>query len=140
MAEYIATDVQTVETNQNILFTDTLICGSNSIFHRQGSGLFTLRGITNQCRARFKITFGANIAIPETETVDPISVAIAINGEPILSTAMIVTPAAVSQFFNVGRTIYIDIPAGCCSQISIKNTSTQLISIENANLIIDRVA
>lgn len=140
MAEYIATDVQTVETNQNILFTDTPICGSNSIFHRQGSGLFTLRGITNQCRARFKITFGANIAIPETEIVDPISVAIAINGEPILSTTMIVTPAAVSQFFNVGRTIYIDIPAGCCSQISIKNTSTQSISIENANLIIDRVA
>ena len=140
MAEYIATDVQTVEANQNVLFTDTPICGSNSIFHRQGSGLFTLRGITNQCRARFKITFGANIAIPETETVDPISVAIAINGEPILSTTMIVTPAAVSQFFNVGRTIYIDIPAGCCSQISIKNTSTQSISIENANLIIDRVA
>ena len=140
MAEYIATDVQTVETKQNILFTDTLICGSNSIFHRQGSGLFTLRGITNQYRARFKITFGANIAIPKTETVDPISIAIAINGEPILSTTMIVTPAAVSQFFNVGRTIYIDIPAGCCSQISIKNTSTQSISIENANLIIDRVA
>lgn len=140
MAEYIATDVQTVETNQNVLFTDTPICGSNSIFHRQGSGLFTLRGITNQCRARFKVTFGANIAIPETETVDPISVAIAINGEPILSTTMIVTPSAVSQFFNVGRTIYIDIPAGCCSQISIKNTSTQSISIENANLIIDRVA
>ena len=140
MAEYIATDVQTVETNQNVLFTDTPICGSNSIFHRQGSGLFTLRGITNQCRARFKITFGANIAIPETETVDPISVAIAINGEPILSTTMIVTPAAASQFFNVGRTIYIDIPSGCCSQISIKNTSTQSISIENANLIIDRVA
>ena len=140
MAEYIATDVQTVETNQNILFTDTLICGSNSIFHRQGSGLFTLRGITNQCRARFKVTFGANIAIPGGGTVDPISVAIAINGEPILSTTMIVTPAAVSQFFNVGRTIYIDIPAGCCSQISIKNTSTQSISIENANLIIDRVA
>ena len=140
MAEYIATDVQTVETNQNILFTDTLICGSNSIFHRQGSGLFTLRGITNQCRARFKVTFGANIAIPGGGTVDPISVAIAINGEPILSTTMIVTPAAASQFFNVGRTIYIDIPAGCCSQISIKNTSTQSISIEDANLIIDRVA
>ena len=140
MAEYIATDVQTVETNQNVLFTDTPICGSNSIFHRQGSGLFTLKGITNQCRARFKITFGANIAIPKTETVDPISIAIAINGEPILSTTMIVTPAAASQFFNVGRTIYIDIPAGCCSQISIKNTSTQSISIENANLIIDRVA
>ena len=140
MAEYTATALQTVAANQNVLFTETPVCGNNSIVHREGSGIITLRGITSQCRARFKVTFGANIAIPEGGTVNPISVAIAINGEPILSTTMIATPAAASQFFNVGRTTYIDIPAGCCSQISIKNTSTQSISIEDANLIIDRVA
>ena len=140
MAEYIATDVQTVETNQNILFTDTLICGSNSIFHRPGSGLFTLRGITNQCRARFKVTFGANIAIPEGETVNPISVAIAINGEPVQSTNMIATPAAVGEFFNVGRSIYVDVPSGCCAQISVKNTTEGAISVQNTNLIVERMA
>ena len=64
MAEYIANTVQTVPVNQNVLFTDTTVCGNNSIVHRAGSGLITLRGITNQCRARFKITFGGNIAIP----------------------------------------------------------------------------
>lgn len=141
MAEYTATALQTVAANQDVLFTNTAICSSNnSIIHRQGSGIVTLRGITNQCRARFKVTFGANIAIPSTETVSPISLAIAINGEPVLSTNMIVTPAAVGQFFNVSRSIYIDVPSGCCSQISIKNTSTGPVSVQNANLIVERVA
>lgn len=141
MAEYTATALQTVAANQDVLFTNTAICSSNnSIIHRQGSGIVTLRGITNQCRARFKVTFGANIAIPSTETVSPISLAIAINGEPVLSTNMIATPAAVGQFFNVSRSIYIDVPSGCCSQISIKNTSTGPVSVQNANLIVERVA
>lgn len=140
MAEFIATALQTVESNQNILFTDTTVCGSNSIVHRNGSGLVTLRGITNQCRARFKVTFGANIAVPTDGTAEAISVAIALNGEPIISTTMIVTPAAVEEFFNVNRSLYLDIPAGCCSQISVRNTSTQVIDVQNASLIVERVA
>lgn len=141
MAEFIATAIQTVEPNQNILFTDTSICGNNSILHRSGSGLFTLRGLPSaQCRARFKVNFGANIAIPTGGTENPISVAIAINGEPVNSTIMTVTPAAVGEFFNVSRSTYIDIPTGYCSQISIQNVSTQAIEVENANILIDRVA
>lgn len=140
MAEFIATALQTVESNQNILFTDTTVCGNNSIVHRNGSGLVTLRGITNQCRARFKVTFGANIAVPTDGTAEAISVAIALNGEPIISTTMIVTPAAVEEFFNVNRSLYLDIPAGCCSQISVRNTSTQAIDVQNASLIVERVA
>lgn len=141
MAEYIAPLVQEVEPGQNILFTGTTICGSNSIMHREGSGLVSLRGITNtQCRARFRVTFGGNIAIPTGGTVDAISVSFSISGEPIDSSTMIVTPAAVEEFFNVGRTMHIDIPAGCCTQIAVKNTSTQTISVQNANLIVERVA
>lgn len=140
MAEYIATALQTVEENQNILFTDTTACGNSSIIHTNGSGLITVRGITNQWRARFKVTFGGNIAIPTDGTVEEISVAIAINGETIPETIMRVTPAAVEEFFNVSRSTYINIPAGCCAQISVKNTSTQAIDVQNANLIIERVA
>lgn len=141
MAEFISSDVQTVKTNQNILFTQTPINGGNCITHRQGSGLFTLRGLTStQCRARFKITFGANIAIAAAGTETPISVAVAINGEPINSSTMIVTPAAVSEFFNVSRSLFIDVPAGCCIQVSIQNTSAQSIDVENANLLIERIA
>lgn len=129
-----------VALNQDVLFTDSAVCSNNnSILHRSGSGLVTLRGITNQCRTRFKITFGGNIAVPITETVKPISLAIAINGEPVQSTNMIATPAAVGEFFNVGRSIYVDVPSGCCVQISIKNTTEGAISVQNANLIVERM-
>lgn len=141
MAEYTANAVQTVQANRNVLFTDTTVVSrNNSITHREGSGLINLRGITNQCRARFKITFGGNIAVPATGTAGSISLALAINGETIDSTTMIVTPAAVSEYFNVGRSLYLDIPCGCCSQISVTNTSTQAIAVQNASIIVERIA
>lgn len=138
--ELTANALQTVALNQNVIFTDTVVCGNCSIVHRDGSGLVTLRGITKQCRARFKVTFGGNIALPAGGTVGPISLAIAINGEPVATTTMIYTPAAVEEFGNVFSAIYIDVPAGCCSQISVRNTSTQSIDVQNANLIVERVA
>lgn len=141
MAEYTANAIQEVAENQNVLFTDTVICGNNSIVHREGSGLITLRGLTCQCRARFKITFGGNIAIPEDGTAtDPISIAIAINGEPVASSKAISTPGVVDEYNNVSSTIFLHVPAGCCAQISVENTSTQSINIQNANLIVERVA
>lgn len=141
MAEFTASALQTVEANQNILFTDVAVSGNNSIVHREGSGLVTLRGLTlTQPRARFKVTFGGNIALPAGGTVGPISVALAINGESVNASSMIVTPAAVQEFFNVSGAMNIDIPAGCCSQISVENTSTGAIEVQNANLIVERVA
>lgn len=112
--EITANALQTVEANQNVLFTDTVTCGNYSIVHRDGSGLVTLRGITDQCRARFRVSFGANIAVPTGGTVGPISLAIAISGEPVAATTMIETPAAVEEFNNVFSSIYIDVPRGCC--------------------------
>ena len=138
--EITANALQTVEANQNVIFTETAVCGNCSIIHREGSGLTTLRGITNQCRARFKVFFSGNIAIPTGGTVGAISLAIAVNGEAVGPTTMIATPAAVSQFNNVASAIYLDVPAGCCSQVSVKNTSDQAIEVQNANLIVERVA
>jgi len=141
MAEFTATAQQTVAPNQVVLFTDVAVRGNNSIMHREGSGLVSLRGLTCcQSRARFKVSFGGNIAVPTGGTVGPISVAIAIDGEPVTSTKMIVTPAAVEEFFNVNRDVNIDVPAGCCAQISVENTSTGDILVENANLMAERVA
>lgn len=128
--EITANAAQTVAANQDVLFTDTPVCGNNSIVHREGSGLVTLRGLTNcQCRARYKIFFAANIAVPTGGTAGSISLTIALDGEPISTTSMIATPAAVNQFNNVASAIYVDVPKGCCSQISVKNTSTQPISV-----------
>ena len=141
--EITAVALQTVEDNNNIFFTETVAKRKNcpSIFHREGSGLVSLRGIGTQCRARYKISFGANVALPTGGTIgDPIQLAIAINGEQVLSTTMISTPAAVEEFNNVFSSIYLDVPAGCCYQVSVKNISTQAIEVQNANLIIERVA
>lgn len=138
--ELTANALQTVELNQNVQFTDTAVCGSCSIIHRDGSGLVTLRGLTNQCRARFKAFFSGNVAIPAGGTVEAISLALAVNGEAIASTTMIQTPAAVEEFANVASAVYIDVPVNCCVTISVRNTSTQAIDIQNANLIIERIA
>lgn len=141
MVEFITVTNQTVQENQDVIFTDVAVNSNNrSIMHRNGSGLVTLRGITNQCRARFKVYFGGNIAIPTGGTVEAVSLAIAIDGEAVDSTSMIVTPAAVEEFWNVSSEVFIDIPSCCCSQISVANTSSQSIDVSNANLIVERVA
>lgn len=138
--ELTAVALQTVASNQNVLFTETAVRGNCSILHRQGSGLVTLRGITDQCRARFRVSFGANIAIPAGGTVAPISLAIAINGEAIPSTIMISTPAAAEEFNNVYTSAFLDVPAGCCATISVTNTGDDDVDVQNANFIIERVA
>ena len=138
--EITANAIQTVASGANVLFTDTVVGGNCAITHRDGSGLVTLRGLTNQCRARFRVSFGGNIAIPTGGTVGPISLAIAIDGEAVATTTMISTPAAVEEYQNVFSAIFLDIPRGCCSQISVKNISDEDIEVQNANLIIERVA
>jgi hypothetical protein len=138
--ELTANAIQTVAANSNVLFTDTVISGNCSVLHRDGSGLVTLRGLTDQCRARFRVSFGGNIAVPTGGTVGPISLAIAINGEPVATTTMISTPAAVEEYNNVFSAIFIDVPKGCCSQISVRNISDDDIEVQNANLIVERVA
>lgn len=140
MAEYTAVATQEIAANGNVLFTNTAVKGTNCIKHREGSGIITLRGITNQCRARYFIDFSANIAVPAGGTAGEISLAIAISGEPVLSSQMRSTPAAVSQFNNVSAGIFIDVPAGCCVNIAVENTSGVAIEVANANIVVTREA
>lgn len=139
--EITANAIQTVQPNQAVLFTSTAIPGNLSMIHREGSGLVGLRGLTNgQRRARFLVRFGGNIAVPTEQTVGPITLAIAINGEAVQTSSMISTPAAVDSYNNVNAALHIDVPIGCCSEISVKNISTIPINVQNANLIVERVA
>lgn len=140
MAEYLAVASQEVAANGNVVFTNTAVRASNCIQHREGSGIVTLRGITNQCRARYFVDFSANIAVPTGGTAGAISLAIAISGEPVLSSQMISTPAAVAQFNNVSTGIYVDVPKGCCVNIAVENTSGVAIDVANANLVVTREA
>ena len=140
--EITANAIQTVQTGSNILFNTTPVGGCGAIMHRDGSGLVTLRGLTTtQDRARFRIMFGANVALPTgTSPITPIYFDIAINGEPIPTSAMISTPAAANQYNNIFASLFLDVPAGCCSQIAIQNLSATSVDVQGANLIIERVA
>ena len=138
--EITANAIQTVNENQNVLFTDVVTSGNCSITHRDGSGLVTLRGVTDQCRARFKVSFRGNIALPAGAAVTPISIAISLEGEALGPTTMIITPAATENYWNVFSAVFIDVPRGCCSTIGVENLTAGPILVQNANLIIERVA
>ncbi len=140
MAEFIFNELQTVEVGQNVLFNDDIVGCNRCITRRPGSGIVRLNGAGNGQRARYFVAFSGNIQIPEDGTVEEISLAIAVDGEPLIATQMIVTPAAVEEFFNVSSQTYVDVPCNCCVTVAVENTSTQPIEVQNANLIVVRVA
>ena len=133
-------ELQTVALGGNVIFDETPICPTRCITHREGSGIVRLNGAYGNGRARFLVAFSGNIQIPTGGTVEEISVAIAVDGEPLLATQMIVTPAAVENFFNVSAQTYIDVPCNCCVTVAVENTSAQAIEVQNANLIVVRTA
>lgn len=140
MAEFTNVELQTVALGGNVIFDETPICSTRCITHREGSGIVRLNGAYGNGRARFLVSFSGNIQIPTGGTVGEISVAIAVDGEPLLATQMIVTPAAVENFFNVSAQTYIDVPCNCCVTVAVENTSAQAIEVQNANLIVVRTA
>ncbi|MBP5422460.1 MAG: hypothetical protein J6Y78_08485 [Paludibacteraceae bacterium] len=143
MAEYVAIQEQEVEAGQNVLLNDSIPCNKGYVIHRNGTGILTLRGIVNNpCAsfARYRVSFNANIAIPTDGTVDPISISLAINGEPIRSSLAISTPAAVEEYNNVTSTAFITVPSDCCLTVAVENTSGDAILVQNANLVIERTA
>lgn len=150
MAEYLANPVQTVALNAPILFNASIPCNKGYVYHEDETGVFILRGITSNCFARYQVTFNGNIAIPEGGEVTPIAVALAVSGEPRLTSRAIFTPAAVNEYGNVTSTALITVPKGCCFSLSVEYvdattdnatvTPTPLIEVQNANLVINRVA
>lgn len=141
-AEYSYVPVQTVAEGENILFLDgERSCRKGYITHRNSSGVFRLKGASNGCKAVYKVTFNANIAVAEGGTVGAISVALQEDGETLGNALAIVTPAAIGDFFNVALTTFICIPCGCCVTVSVENTSDgTAIDVSNANIVFERVA
>ena len=158
MAEFAYNPIQLVEPNQNIILDTVIPCNKGYVFHRDQSGIVILRGIVNcpnACFARYQVTFNGNIALPDGAEVGPISIAIAIDGEPVQTSRAIVTPAATAEdpptaanFFNVTSTAIINVPKGCCFTVAIENTSGPAttggvapeILVQNANMTVARIA
>lgn len=148
MAEYLANAVQEVNVGEPVLFSASIPCNKGFVFHEDETGIFILRGITGNCNsfARYQVTFNGNIAIPTGGVVEPIAVSIAVNGEPRQTSRAIITPAAVDEYGNVTSTAIITVPKGCCFSLSVRavpaspdSTGTS-INVQNANLVINRVA
>ena len=139
--EITAVAPQEVILGGNVIFTETVVPGNGSIIHNEGSGLVKLRGLNScQCRSRFKVFFSGNITVPEGGTPGEISLALAIDGESVEATRMIATPGLAERYYNVSTSAYIDVPTGCCSTIGVKNSEGPAIQVQNANLIVERVA
>lgn len=151
-AEYLANAVQAVDLNTPVIMNASIPCTRGYVYHEDGAGIFLLRGITNsQCYATYQVVFNGNIALPtEADAVVPIAIAIAVNGEPRLTSRAIYTPAAVDEYGNVTSTAIIKVPRGCCFSMSIDavsgitadptETPAPVINVQNANLTIDRIA
>lgn len=151
-AEYLANAPQLVALNAPIIFTASIPCPRGYVYHEDETGIFILRGIVNcptACFATYRVTFNGNVAIPEEGEVTPIAVALAVNGEPRLTSRAIYTPAAVDEYGNLTSTAIIKVPRGCCFTLSVEYVQatddptiapTPLISVQNSNLVIDRIA
>lgn len=152
MAEYLANDLQAVSLNAPVIFTASIPCTKGYVYHEDETGIFILRGIVNNpcaCFAQYQVTFNGNIAIPEGGTVTPIAIAISVNGEPRLTSRAIFTPAAVDEYGNVTSTAIIKVPRGCCFSLAVEAvpasadptvTPAPVINVQNANLVITRIA
>ena len=150
MAEFLNNDIQNVALNGPVIFTASIPCNRGYIYHEDNTGTFILRGATPNCFARYQVIFNGNIAIPTGGEVTPIALAITVNGETRPTSTAIFTPAAVDEFGNITSTAIITVPRGCCFTIAVRyvdatvddptTTPTPTIEVQNANLVIQRVA
>lgn len=148
-AEYSANAAQTVPIGGSVIFTESPVpCNRGLVYHREDSGIFRLankffrQNVCNCWRrnTNYEVAFHANIAVPTGATIpdEGISLAIAIDGAVDPSSTMIFVPAAVEEFGNVGADIIVTVPFMCgCSSVSVVNTSTIPITVQNANILFD---
>ena len=152
MSEFTYNPIQVVEANQNVILNTSIGCNKGYVIHRNESGVVILRGIVNNpnsCFARYQVTFNGNIALPDEAPVGPISIALALDGEPLQTSRAIVSPTVVDSYFNVTSTAIITVPKGCCFSVAVENTSASAtpgttpapaINVQNANLTVSRIA
>lgn len=151
MAEYLTRDVvETVALNSAIPFIDSIPCNKGYVFHQNGTGIFVLRGITNNCFARYEVEFTGNIAIPEEGEVTPIATAIVVSGEERIGSRSIFTPADVDEYGNVTSRAIVDVPKGCCFTVAVEYVNgtvddptvvpTPLINVIDGSVTITRIA
>lgn len=154
MAEFLTRDeIVTVSLNSPIPFADSIPCNKGYVFHQNGTGILILRGIVNNptsCFARYVVEFTGNIAIPTGGAITPIATAIVVSGEERTGSRSIFTPAAVDEYGSVTSRAVVDVPRGCCFNVSVEYVNgtvdtpavvpTPLINVIDGSLSITRIA
>ena len=150
MAEYLENEVQLVALNSPIIFDSSIPCSRGNVFHEDETGIFILRGATNNCFARYQLVFNGNIAVPTGGPITPVAVAISVSGEERPTSKAIYSPTAVDVYGNVTSTAIVTVPKGCCFSAAVRyvdattdapaTVPTPTIEVQNANLVITRIA
>jgi len=151
--EFLAVNRQNVNNDSVVNFTASIPCRKGYVVHEDETGIFILRGITNgQCYATYQVVFNANIGVPTGGTIPTggVAVGLAVNGEVRPSSIAIAVPAtAGTDLVNVTSTAIIRVPKGCCFSLAVEATSAStdptvtpapVIAVQNANLVINRIA
>jgi len=149
MAEYFG-DTQLVSLDNPIVFDAIIPCKRGCVYHENGTGVFTLKGMTTNCFARYQVTLNANVLIPTGGAVTAVALAIAVNGEPRTTSKAIFQPQAVEEYGNLTSTCIITVPKNCCFTLSVRYvdattddatvTPTPTVQVANANLVVSRIA
>lgn len=134
MIELTNTAVQTVAAGQSVVYNATAVKGGCAERHRAGSAQVVLTK-----PGRYLVGFSGNIAIPTGGAAGEISLALTYDGEPIVGSAMRITPAAVEQYGNVSTQHYVDVYCNCCVMVAVQNTSGVEILVEAPNITAVRV-
>lgn len=149
MAEWSSIGDQIVNPGESIVFTlNPVPCNKGLVTQLPGNAAFNLKGTVKYDRclckcqqpkfAQYLTDFGANIGIPEGGTAqDQISVAFAIDGSTIQGTTM-QAPGEVGTLYNISAATNIPVLKGCCQTLSVRNTSSVPVMINNPNIVFDR--
>lgn len=134
MIDAVNVAAQTVAANATVLFGSTRVCTGCSARHEQGSGRFVLLkpGV-------YEVEFNANVALPTGATAGPITLDILQEGEAVAGSKMIFTPAAADTLGNVSTTVLIRVyEQCCCTTLSVRNSTTVPVTVQDANFVITR--
>lgn len=139
MIELINTAVQTVQPLQAVVYNEVVYRSRRCAEGYRGDGGLVKLIPPGNADSVYRVTFNGNIAVPTGETVGEISVAIAADGEVLAGTTARITPAAVENYFNVSLNTLVRVPCGCCTPVSVRNTSDIPILVDNPNIVVARI-
>lgn len=106
------------------------------LFHDLGSGQFILTNNRCDC-AVFEILFNANVT---SATTGALPFVIQSNGEVIGGTEMDYTVATANTYGNISSSTLVKVPARASITITVKNISSLIALVKDANIIIKKIA